>query len=478
MRCTRRSVLRTAGMALGGAVGLTGCGTAARPVHWPAVATVPFQLWVVGIPQNAASVQIIQGFVDSTFNSRHKSVRAVWEWSNVAGAVAAIVAGAPAPLLLAGCCASWPLARPFLAPLDPYLRGANVPTDHFWSAAQLSAYQDASGLHGLPANSVCEAFLYRQDILDQLNLAYPTPDWTAADAARLWRACAGTAGGGQRRYGCTVPWEPSGPPEGLPAVVQGWGGRFASQDGTRCLLDQPAAIACGEYFMDLVWNGVATGGDGLPNPGVFSGQVAFSQGAVPTIYDAVRQLGDQVKWDFISFPRWPVRPMTILHNNFYGVNAFAANKELAWELLRWAAVDGPWQQFCMKLTAAPPGPAPLLPQWETVLRSNAPILKHKALHYWTAPIAAGQAAYDYAFFKYQPVQVNALVGAFWPSLWQHKVGVSAGFKALAQQINAVQVQAANSPPPPTAAQRRAASQAAQRLFPAQGPAVAAVPPGL
>ncbi len=68
-----------------------------------------------------------------------------------------------------------------------------------------------------------------------------------------------------------------------------------------------------------------------------------------------------------------------------------------------------------------------------------------------------------------PCRWDALVGAFWPSLWEHKVGVSAGFKARAQQINAVQVQEANSPPPPTAA---------QRLFPAQGPAVAAVPPGL
>lgn len=464
-------------MALGGGMGLAGCATAARPAHVSAVQEVPFQLWVVGIPQNATSVKIIQEFVDSTFNSQHKSVRAVWQWSNISSAQVTILAGGAAPLVLAGCCASWPTIQPFLEPLDPYLQRDNVQKAHFWSPAQLTAYQQGAGLYGLPANAVCEAFLYRQDILDQLALSYPTPEWTAAEAAQLWQACAGTVGG-RRRYGCTVPWEPTGPPEGLPAVVQGWGGLFASPDGTRCLLDQSPAIACGEYFMDLVWNGVATGGDGSPNPGVFTGEVVFSQGAVPTIYDAVRQLGDQVKWDFISFPRWPVRPMTILHNNFYGMNAFASNKELAWELLRFAAVDGPWQQFCMKLTAAPPGPAPLLPDWETVLRSNAPVLKTKALHYWTDPITTGQAAYDYAFFKYQPVQVSDLVGTFWPTLWQHKVSVAEGFKSLSQQINTIQAQGASSQPPPTAEQRRAAVQAAQRRFPTEGPAVAQVMPGL
>lgn len=472
---TRRGFLRTAAagaLALGAAV--EGCGRhPGRPVPQHGTLHVPFELYVVGIPLNRTAVREIQRFVDNAFNARHRGVRALWRpqagGPNLAAVVAGMAAGSSVPALLTGPGASWPTLLPFLTPLDAYLGAQNV-SPGLWSAGQLDAFRVAGSLFALPNNAASEAYLYRQDILDRLGLAYPDPAWTYLDAQRLWRACTSDAGG-VHRFGCTVPFGPGGPanpvPEGLAAVVHGFGGAFRSADHTRCLLGEPGSIRCGEYFLDLVWSGVATNGDGYPNPGIFTGQVVFTQGAEPTIIEAVQRLGNAAKWDFVPYPRLPVRPVGILHDNFYGINSLFPNRELAWELLRFAAVDPAWTRFYMRLALAPPGQAPLLQEWESVLRSVAPILRTKALGAWTEPTLRGHGHYDYEFFRYLPAQAVAAFTQVWPQLWGQKLGVAAGFRDLAARIDAIEVAGASQATPTaqaTLAAERARLQGIRRMF--------------
>lgn len=202
----------------------------------------------------------------------------------------------------------------------------------------------------------------------------------------------------------TVPWG-SASPVGIASILPGFGGAYASADGLRCLLDTSEAIACGEYFFNLVWDGVGTVGDGNPNPGVWDGHCVFSQGAVPTILGAVKRLGTSVKWDFIQFPKWPVRPATILNSSFYAINAFVKRQDVAWELLRFAAIDGPWQDFATKTMLAPPPTRPWLSAWVHALRALAPILKTKNLSAWIDPGLRGEAYDEYVFFRHAPVEV-------------------------------------------------------------------------
>lgn len=484
-RCTwpRRGVLRAGGLlaAAAGAAALGGCARGpapARPAANHVALIVPFALWVVAIPINPATTRLIQDFVDRAFNAKHKGIRAVWQpQPNLASLAATITAGGEAPAVVAGCCTGWPSFQPFAKGLDAELRQQNVNLD-LWSPAALAAGRIAGSgaLQRLPANSAIEAYLYRQDILDALGLQYPAPDWTYQEAARLWQACTGTPSG-QHRYGTTVPWGSAGVPEGLSSVLHGFGGAYASADGTRCLLDSPESIRCGEYFFDLVWSGVGTTGDGSPNPGVFDGSVVFTQGAVPTILQAVQRLGPATKWDFIGYPSWPVRPATILHDAFYAINAFAPRQDIAWELLHFAAIGTQWQDFSTRLTLSPPPQLPLLAKWVAALQSIAPILRTKSLKYWVDPTLRGQAYSQYQFFRYAPVQANTLVAKVWPSLWKHQVGVSAAFRTLTHQINALQVAGAHQPPAPTAAQRVAEVQVERRQFPTRGPGIASVPLG-
>lgn len=474
----RRPVLRTALAAVAGGL-LAGCGPQAHPVAAPAarprLLTVPFQLYVVSIPLNATSTRLIQEFVDTRFNARHKGIRAVFTAPfNLQGVVGSILAGsASRPWVVASCCADWVTILPFLERLDPWLHRDNVnPT--LWTAGQLARFQTPQGLYGLPEDAACEAYLYRQDILDELGLPYPSPDWTSAEAASLWQACTGTKGG-RHRYGTQFPWGPharcGGALVGFPALVQGWpGGAFISADGRRCLLDRPGSVAAGEYFFQQTWDGVAAPGTcGSPTPLVFTGQAVFAQGAEPTILQAVQRLGGSAKWDFVPYPRLPAGRIGVLHDNFYGMVSGVPNQELAWELLRFAAVEPEWSRFYMGLSLSPPSLPSLLQEWMAILRSVAPVLKNKALEAWTAPTLAGEGRYDFEFFRYDSAGANAALSRTWPLIWNRQLDVTGGFRRIAQDVDAV-VRAGE-----TAAGQRSG---AARSFPSTGPGIAHVVPGL
>ena len=465
-------MLRSGSMAAAAATGgwaLSGCAHTVplAPTVTQTVTKVPFQLYVVGVPINRTSTSLIQQFVDQTFNAKHTGVQAIYQPPyNMGGVVSSILAGSTAPVVVTSCCTDWPIILPFLEQLDPYLKKDNVDTST-WKPGQLTRFTEPGGLFGLPEDAASEAYLYRQDVLDELGLQYPDPAWTSTEAAQLWQACSGEKGG-KRRYGTTMPSDNTYP-WGLAAVLPGFGGTFLNTDRTRCLLDSPGSIRCGEYWMNLVWGQVATTGGGYPNGGVFTGSVVFAQGAEPTILQAVQQLGYKAKWDFIPFPRFPVAPVGVLHDNFYGMLASAPNKDLAWELLRFAAVDPDWSRFYMQLALAPPALPALLPEWITILGQTAPVLKSKHLEYWTQPTIQGEGHYDYEFFRYAPTQADTVLSTIWPRIWNRQIDVAGGFRALADQINALQQVGAV-----TAAQ----APGLAKEFPSTGPQIAAVQPGL
>ena len=473
---TRRQTLRVAGAAgvvASGAVlaacSAGGAASQAAPAVAPQVTVIPFQLWTPSVPTNKTTTQLIQQFTDSSFNSKQKGVRATWVGGGGMQTVAtSLLAGASNfPWVVASCCGDWPIIQPFLAKLDPFFKTDNIDPTTTWQAGQLTRFQQPDGTYGLPEDAASDAYLYRQDILDGLGLAYPDPTWTSTDATNLWTACAGKISGGWR-YGVGCPFG-QGTTEGLPTVVAGFGGQFQSQDRTQCLLNSPKAIAAGEYWMNLVWNKIGTGGDGSPVPGIFNGTCVFTTGAEPTIIQAVEQLGEHTKWDFVPWPSFPAGPVGKLHDNFYGMVTAAPQQELAWELLKWAAIDPDWQRFYMQLALAPPAVASLLEEWYAIMRATAPVLQNKQLEYWGNATLQGVGVYDYEFFEYSPSQANNLVSSWWSQIWGQTVSVTAGFTQLAQQINALEAQAAVS-----------AGALAQNIkaFPTNGPNLAPAVPGI
>ena len=445
---------------------------AAAPTPKANVINVPFQLWVPDVPVNKTSLALIQQFFDQSFNAKNPGVNATWGGSQggESTVVTDILAGASStPWVVASCCGDWPIIQPFLARLDPLFKTSNVDAATTWGAGQLTPFQDTSGnTYGLPEDAACDAYLYRQDILDNLGLPYPSPNWTSAEAASLWSTCAGKMSNGSWRYGVGAPFGP-GATEGLPTVVAGFGGQFQSADRARCLINSPQGIAAGEFWMNLVADKVATAGDGTPPSQMWTGNCVFGTGAEPTIIDAVQNLGDKAKWDFLPWPRFPAKSVGKLHDNFYGMLSSAPNQEIAWNLLKFIAIDPEWQRFYMQLALSPPALTSLLQEWYTIMRTTAPILKTKSLEYWGNATLAGNGVYDYLFFAYDPAQANNIVTTWFDNAWNGTSTVTNAWNQMASQINALEVQG-------KAAQGQSAAYA--KTFPATGEAIANVGVGI
>ena len=446
-RYPRRLLLRwAAGAALAG--GAVGC---ARPAAAPAVAApvleVPFQLNVQG-PSNTTVQTLVQEFVDRTFTARHRGVRPTYQpWGNIQGVIAAILAG-NGPYVISSCCYDFAPAIPFLAALDPWLKKDNLSAT-LWSSGQLQTFELGRGLFGVPAYTCVQPYFYRQDILDELGLAYPAPDWTAAEAAKLWTACAGTKGG-QRRYGASLATNAGDISPGF-FLLEGFGGAYLDPTRTKSLLDLPGSIAGIEYAAQLILGKVCTFGDGGINPMLASGQMVFSQGAGGALLWAVQNLGTSVKWDLVPYPRWPVRPASVVQVDFYGLNAQAPNQELAWELFKFATVEPAWTRFVMRLTLQQPALLSLWDEWEAAVRAAAPVLRNKAISWWKVGAREGWG-YGIRFFKYQPDAAIAVFDQTWPKIWSRQLGVTAACRAIAQQVTAFEAAAASEGPAPTAAQ--------------------------
>jgi ABC-type glycerol-3-phosphate transport system substrate-binding protein len=477
-RLPRRSALRAAAVAASGlaleacASGGRGGAAAAAPTPTAQPLTVPFQLWVPAVPVNKTSVALIQQFFDANFNAKHRGIRATWQGSQGAEStvVTQILAGAAStPWVVASCCSDWPIIRPFLAPLDPLFKSDNVDVTTTWQGGQLARFQDANGTtYGLPEDAACDAYLYRQDILDQLGLPYPDPTWTSGEAASLWATCTGKTSSGAWRYGVSAPFMP-GCTAGLPTVVAGFGGAFQDATRTLCQINSPQGIAAGEYWMSMVQDKIATGSCGSPAAQTFSGLCVFATGAEPTIIDAVEQLGTRAKWDFLPWPRFPARAVGNLHDNFYGMLKSAPQAEVAWSLLKFLAIEPAWQRFYMQLALAPPALATLLEEWYAIMRATAPILKGKQLQYWGNATLAGQGVYDFEFFRYEATQANAAVTQWFNAAWNGTSSVTVAWNQMAKQVNALEASGA-------AMAGRAAANA--KNFPATGSAVANVGVGI
>ena len=468
---TRRVLLSRLGLACGATVlagtGLVGCAVsgAAKPESLPAVLHVPFQINVQGAP-TAASTALVQQYVDEHFNAEHPGVQAQYvHWTTgpeIPGLVAAITAGqGPYILTTGGCDTCFPSILPFLKPLDGLLRQDNIPLS-LWSSGQLATFRYPQGLMAVPAYTAAQPYVYRQDILDELGLTYPEPDWTYTDAVRIWQGCVSDKGG-RHRYAATLDTQPGDIGEGY-FLFQGFGGAFMDATHTRCLLDQSGSIAGGEWAFDLIWNGVATNRGHWPGgelAGLWLGECVFSEGAGGTMLSAVENLGTRFKWDLIPYPRWPVRPATAVQVDFYGINAAAPRQDIAWELFKFVTLDPGLNGFVMKLSLQEPALLSLWDEWEAILRATAPVLRTKAIGYWKQAAVDGYG-YGVQFFRYEPIQAVQVIDGTWADIWQHRMSVSEGFGQIVQQVDALETAAASAPPPATGAQRIAAAQRERR----------------
>ena len=472
-RPSRRQMLGFAAAAAGavGVGGLVSTPAWAAPVPADPVTTVYFQInWQQSWDNEA--IALCQEYTDSQFNATHKGVRAIPQpWGNASGVLAQVLAGVKtAPAVVSSCCGDFAVALPMLAPLDPLLQQDNLPRS-LWSQGQLLTYQQPDGLYGVPAYTACQPLIYNQTLFDDLGLKYPDPAWDYTEATSIWRSIAGKIPNGQWRYATTFQWYPNNFDGGV-YLLKGFGGELMDVTHTRCLIDSPQSLNAGNWIYPLIWDKVIINRFGIPGhsgaSAVVAGLVGMYQSAGNMLFEAVEDIGTRLKWDVLPMPSWPVRRGTNVQVDYYGLNKYYPNQDLAWELWKFVAAGQSTNRFLIRTTLSFPNLMSMWPEWESLVNAAAPITRTKALHWWADAAIEGYG-YGHEFWKYQDNSVEGVMGTIMNQMWNRQIDVEQGFRTMAQRVNAMEA----AGPALIAAQSwvKSKDQALQKtLFPTPAPA--------
>lgn len=381
---SRRRFLRMAATAAAGVCGAGLWATAAQaasPVSGSQLVTLTFSpWWGNGAPWDPTAQKLSQETLDNGFNAQHAGVRAEVIPSvegAASGQIAATLAGTGFADVFSDCCLDLPTlaAAGILVPLDPYLRRDNVDMG-LWSPGRMAGLTFSGSIVGLPAYDGPEVVAYRQDLLDQFGLSYPNPDWTYLEAATVWRACARQLKG-QPLYGAAL----DDTAMNLNCYLRGWGAATFNAGHTHCLLNTSQAVAAGDWMFGLIADKVVA-----PNrmdvAGLSNTQAVFSVCGGWDLFGLATQLADRFKWNILPMPTWPQGFSTMVNNDFYGIDRATKHVDAAWELLKWAMVEGAWQQFSIRTILSQPSLSTLWEEWETVVRAVAPVLRDKDIGYY------------------------------------------------------------------------------------------------
>lgn len=457
----------SAGAVLTACAGAAAAPSAARPQALAATTTLKFAPWGQWPNIGKDWQQFIRPPLDG-FERAHPGLRIQ--------VVPPVSGGAALPQLLAG---SAPdvfseydivpyLQRPgLLANLAPLLKKDNLSTD-IWSQGQRSYFSTPSGLWFLPTYLNVATMAVNLGDLDELGLAYPAPDWTSAEAARLFQATTHDKGG-QHRYGFSPvfrgrPFPSAGPLPNALYALEIFGGTAIDATRTRCTLDDPRVVRAAEWWLQLFQSGVATD---VHSPLAVPWRATFVENRNNHLLFDAQHWTRNYKWAFLPIPRYPAGPMSWVGSEGYAINAATKSPEAAWTFLKFLVVQPEWQRYSMKTILEPPSILALWPQMTTVMEQMVPGFRGKGLH-WYAESAAkwGRAV---PAFAYNPVAAMNVINTAFADILAGAVDVAGALRAATRQVNAIQAQG------PAMA---AAASRASAAFPVVGPATAAVPPGL
>jgi ABC-type glycerol-3-phosphate transport system substrate-binding protein len=491
-KCKRRVTLRWAATALAAAAGTitaSGCNRAGRgagaatlsdvlPVPQAGVTRLSFQANTQGLVSwNADTQRVFQEFVDQNFNL-NPHYRGLWAtaypWGNASQQITADIGGSGYVDVWHFCCGDVPAAirSGFAHPLNDLLKRDNISLDN-WSKGHIEGDSLAGTLYGLPSYDGTMTIVYRQDLLDELGVPYPDPDWTGEEARRIWERCTGTNKQGQHRYGVNLYYNQAQ----LNWWLYGWGAREMNAAQDRATMASPEGVACFRYLQNLFTSGIAPPRDtrGLEN--LTNETAVFQMAHSAYIINAAVQLGNKYKWDFLPNPIWSANRACLETIDCYMLNTATKNIEAAWELMKWLNLGTPqgdgtydyaWPKFQIRINLITPSLIHLWDYWETTVRQVAPTLQGRALHWWADAAIQGYArpqlfyAYDY----------GTAMNIEWDWMSQIASGQISPEEALRQmqgQVNALEEEAkAIAQQAPAIAQR----------FPTAGKDMAAVPLGV
>jgi multiple sugar transport system substrate-binding protein len=103
-------------------------------------------------------------------------------------------------------------------------------------------------VYGFPTNAAVNAVWFNKDIFDKYHLPYPKGPWTWEEFIPLaQRLTVRDEKGRIEHFGFLCDWW------NWPQFVLQWGGKLYTDDGTRCIVDSPEAVAGVQFLQDLIY---------------------------------------------------------------------------------------------------------------------------------------------------------------------------------------------------------------------------------
>ena len=282
-----------------------------------------------------------------------------------------------APDVFAGCCSFFPIwaQEGHTLDLGPYVESdLDRATIADWDLAQYKTFFTSEGRqYGLPKYHGALALYYNKDLLDQYGVEYPDETWDHDDYAEaMTRLTHDRDGDGKTDlWGgmIDVSWER------IQVHVNAWGGHFVDpDDSTRCLMDQPEAMAALEWIRARMWDDkvLATFLDvqNLSTRDAFiSEQVAMVEDGSWALKDILGGTGFRV--GVAPMPAGPVRRVTLATTDGFGIFAGTKHPDAAWELLKFL-ISKEYGRAMAKANFLQPARASLVDEWVAFIREEFP----------------------------------------------------------------------------------------------------------
>jgi multiple sugar transport system substrate-binding protein len=275
---------------------------------------------------------------DRAFMKRHPTIKIKAEntpWANYLTKYLTQAAGGTLPDLMY-CQYAW--IQNFIKlgtfiPLESYL--AKTPNFNLadFTKPSLFAYKGPKDgkLYSIPYDTGPIILFYNKDIFDKAKMPYPGDGWTLQHMKDVAKAI--THGSGPSKiFGFSGVPSP-GAADLAPIGLMPFGALYLNEPHeTKCLIDQPAAVAAMEWWFDFQRKGL------VPSPAeanAMPGADPFLFGKVAMAYNGSWYTPNlnqnaKFKWDMAAWPRGPKAHVTSAEGSGYCITSSSSQKDAAW----------------------------------------------------------------------------------------------------------------------------------------------------
>ena len=228
--------------------------------------------------------------------------------------------------------------RQQLLALDSLIERDNFDTSDIFPA-NLALYNVDGTQYGFPVDAPNKQIFYNADMFEAAGVEPPSSDW--ADESWDWEAFLEKARALTDKENNQWGWQVKTDFRSWWVWVTANGGEFFNEDGTECVLNQPAAVEAFQFMADLIHvHEVAPPMDVASEMG---GATLFESGitAMETWWPAIgymrENIGDKFVWDIAPHPAGAAGKTCTGGGTGHAISAFSQHPDEAWEFLKFVA---------------------------------------------------------------------------------------------------------------------------------------------